>query len=88
MNNQSMHGNLGQALITLKDNLDMMDQQSVEQVGNALATAIEALAPAQRAQYADEIAALISTLEARILGLEQEVNDARDIMNNDDRGLS
>ncbi len=78
-NNQGIvDGNLGQALIALKENLDMMDQQSVHQVGNALATAIEALAPAQRVQYKDEIAQLISTLEARILGLEQQVRDAKD----------
>lgn len=91
MNNHSSHikgnidGNLGQALLTLKDNLDMMDQRSVEQVGNALATAIESLSPAQRSHYKEEIGMLIGALESRILGLEQDVRDARDQMNEDNR---
>lgn len=75
MNNND--DDLGKALIALKDNLDLMDQQSLAQVGGALTIAVESLAPAQRAQYRDEIASLISALESRILDLEQEIDNAK-----------
>lgn len=53
----------------------MDDPQAVMQAGQDFLVAVEALPKEEQDRYRGEIAALIATLETRILSLEQALKD-------------
>lgn len=65
---------IGERLTEFRDALPFLDENYMKMASDVLLAELEAMTPAAREPYRDQIAGLISALESRILSLAQETS--------------